>query len=190
MFFGWQGYDVYTTGGTISYNTGASDVYGIGSTATTALNIVGTWTHFTFVMTNNTSLASNPYTNNKIYVNGISDETIVFSNSLTYYSDQYTRFNVGPAATGSSFTISVIATNSVNITKPVQVISVPPSQSNPQGGIAFSPFVEYSEEVKSAGYDIQRSDILFVSTPVRELENQYNQIFGSGIQIASSIPNV
>ena len=78
----------------------------------------------------------------------------------------------------------------VNITKPVQVISVPPSQSNPQGGIAFSPFVEYSEEFKSTGYDIDRADILFVSTPVRELENQYNQIFGSGIQIASSIPNV
>lgn len=78
----------------------------------------------------------------------------------------------------------------VNITKPVQVISVPPSQSNPQGGIAFSPFVEYSEEFKSTGYDINRADILFVSTPVRELENQYNQIFGSGIQIASSIPNV
>lgn len=78
----------------------------------------------------------------------------------------------------------------VNISKPVQVISVPPSQSNPQGGIAFSPFVEYSEEFKSTGYNIQRADILFVSTPVRELENQYNQIFGSGIQIASSIPNV
>ena len=80
--------------------------------------------------------------------------------------------------------------NTVNISKPVQVISVPPSQTNPQGGIAFSPFVEYSEEFKSTGYDIQRGDILFISTPVRELENQYNQIFGSGIQIASSIPNV
>lgn len=80
--------------------------------------------------------------------------------------------------------------NTVNISKPVQVISVPPSQTNPQGGIAFSPFVEYSEEFKSTGYDIQRADILFVSTPVRELENQYNQIFGSGIQIASSIPTV
>lgn len=80
--------------------------------------------------------------------------------------------------------------NVYNITKPVQVISVPPSQSNPQGGIAFSPFVEYSEEFKSTGYDIKHEDVLFVSTPVRELENQYNQIFGSGIQIASSIPNV
>ena len=80
--------------------------------------------------------------------------------------------------------------STVNITKPVQVISVPPSQSNPQGGIAFSPFVEYSEEFKSAGYDIQRSDILFVSTPVRELENQYNQIFGSGIQIALSLIHI
>ena len=80
--------------------------------------------------------------------------------------------------------------NTVNISRPVQVISVPPSQTNPQGGIAFSPFVEYSEEFKSGGYDIQRADILFISTPVRELENQYSQIFGSGIQIASSIPNV
>jgi hypothetical protein len=33
-------------------------------------------------------------------------------------------------------------------------------------------------------------DILFISTPVRELENQYNQIFGSGIQIASAIPKL
>lgn len=78
----------------------------------------------------------------------------------------------------------------VTIAKPVQVISVPPSASNPQGGIAFSPFVEYSEEFKTTGYEIKRIDILFVSTPVRELENQYNQIFGSGIQIASAIPTM
>jgi len=76
-----------------------------------------------------------------------------------------------------------VENNFVNIAKPVQVISVPPSQSNPQGGIAFSPFVEYSEEFKSGGYDIQRADILFISTPVGELENQYNQIFGTGLVV-------
>jgi hypothetical protein len=30
--------------------------------------------------------------------------------------------------------------------------------------------------------------VLILSTPVVELENQYNQVFGSGIQIASTLP--
>ena len=75
----------------------------------------------------------------------------------------------------------------VTIKKPVQVIGVPPSPQNPQGGIAFSPFVEYAEEFVT-GFTLNRDDILFFSTPVKELINQYNDIFGSGIQIATSLP--
>jgi len=33
-------------------------------------------------------------------------------------------------------------------------------------------------------------DVLCLTTPVVEIENQYNQIFGSGIQIANAIPKV
>lgn len=75
----------------------------------------------------------------------------------------------------------------VQIKKPVQVVNVPPTQDNPQGGIAFSPFVEYASEFLT-GFKIKRDDVLMINTPVVELENQYNQIFGSGIQIASSLP--
>lgn len=75
----------------------------------------------------------------------------------------------------------------VTIKKPVQVIGVPPSPQNPQGGIAFSPFVEYAEEFVT-GFTFDRDNVLFFSTPVKELINQYNEIFGSGIQIASNLP--
>ena len=64
-----------------------------------------------------------------------------------------------------------------------------PSAQNPQGGIAFSPFVEYAQEFET-GFKIDPKDVLMVSTPVTELENQYNHVFGSGIQIASSLPKL
>ena len=79
--------------------------------------------------------------------------------------------------------------DTIKIKQPVQVVQVPPRAANDPGSIAFSPFIEYADEFNS-GFTIKQSDVLLVSTPVRELENQYNQIFGSGIQIATSIPKV
>lgn len=79
--------------------------------------------------------------------------------------------------------------DSVKLKQPVQVISVPPKSANDSGGIAFAPFLEFAEEFKN-GFEIAKSDILVISTPVRELENQYNQVFGSGIEIASTIPKI
>jgi hypothetical protein len=55
--------------------------------------------------------------------------------------------------------------------------------------MGFSPFLDYTEEF-NLGIEINKSDVLCVTTPSRELENQYNQVFGSGIQIASAIPKV
>jgi hypothetical protein len=55
--------------------------------------------------------------------------------------------------------------------------------------MAFSPFLDYCQEFKT-GIRIHEDDILCITTPMREVENQYNQIFGSGIQIASAIPKV
>ena len=77
----------------------------------------------------------------------------------------------------------------VTIKEPVQVVQVPPRSQNDPGSIAFSPFLEYAKEFKD-GFKIKKDDILILSTPVVELENQYNQIFGSGITIASTIPKV
>jgi len=72
---------------------------------------------------------------------------------------------------------------------PVQVVSVPPQGPNEPSSIAFSPFVEYAEEFRT-GFKIKNEDILMISTPVKEVMNQYSKIFGSGIQIATSIPKL
>lgn len=73
--------------------------------------------------------------------------------------------------------------------KPVHVINVPPRSPNEQPAVGFSPFLEYTEEF-NGGFSINKNDVLVHCTPVVELLNQYNQVFGSGIQIASasSIP--
>jgi len=72
---------------------------------------------------------------------------------------------------------------SIKIKHCVQVVMVPPSAQNTQGGVAFSPFIEYAEEFKT-GFEIKKDDILMINSPIIELENQYNTVFGSGIQIA------
>lgn len=77
----------------------------------------------------------------------------------------------------------------ITIKEPVQVVSVPPRAANEQAGIAFVPFLEFANEFRT-GIKIKTEDILTVTAPVVELENQYNQVFGSGIQIASSIPKM
>ena len=74
----------------------------------------------------------------------------------------------------------------VVIKKPVQVI-VQPSKEGPM--IGFAPFLEYSQEF-STGIKVPMDSVLCITTPVVELENQYNQVFGSGIQIASVIPKM
>jgi hypothetical protein len=76
---------------------------------------------------------------------------------------------------------------SLTIKQPVQVIVVPPKSEKDPGGIAFSPFIEFAQEFNT-GFTFDNEDILLVSTPVLELENQYNNVFGSGIQIAKTIP--
>jgi hypothetical protein len=72
------------------------------------------------------------------------------------------------------------------VKKPVQVV-VQPTKEGPMMG--FAPFLDYAEEF-ATGIELQKNDVLCVTTPSRELENQYNQVFGSGIQIASAIPKV
>lgn len=72
------------------------------------------------------------------------------------------------------------------IKKPVQVV-VQPSKEGPM--IGFAPFLEYAQEF-ATGIKFPADTVLCITTPVVELENQYNQVFGSGIQIASAIPKM
>jgi hypothetical protein len=74
----------------------------------------------------------------------------------------------------------------VVIKQPVQVI-VQPTKEGPVMG--FAPFLEFAEEFKK-GITISMDNVLAVTTPVRELENQYNKMFGVGIEIASVIPKI
>ena len=70
--------------------------------------------------------------------------------------------------------------------EPVQVI-MQPTKEGPM--MAFAPFLEYCEEFNT-GIKITMDNVLCITTPSRELVNQYNKLFGSGIQIASVIPKV
>ena len=72
------------------------------------------------------------------------------------------------------------------IKEPVQVVMVPPRAANDTGSIAFSPFLDYTEEFRT-GIKIKSEDVLTVNTPITELENQYNTVFGSGIQNAKTL---
>lgn len=74
----------------------------------------------------------------------------------------------------------------ISLKEPVQVV-VQPTKEGPMMG--FVPFLDYAAEFKT-GIKISMDDVLCLTTPSRELENQYNQVFGSGIQIASAIPKI
>ena len=74
----------------------------------------------------------------------------------------------------------------ITIKNPVQVV-MQPTKDGPM--VNYIPFLEYAQEFKT-GIKVSMNDVLCLTTPVVEIENQYNQIFGSGIQIASAIPKV
>ena len=74
----------------------------------------------------------------------------------------------------------------ITVTKPVQVV-MQPAKDGPT--LAFAPFVQFCTEFET-GIKLQKSDILFIGQPILELENQYNQMFGSGIEIVSAMPKV
>lgn len=74
----------------------------------------------------------------------------------------------------------------ISLKEPVQVI-VQPTKEGPMMG--FAPFLDYAEEFNT-GIKVSMNDVLCLTTPSRELQNQYSKMFGSGIQIASAIPKI
>ena len=72
------------------------------------------------------------------------------------------------------------------VKEPVQVVMQPGKDGM---SIGFAPFLHFCTEFKT-GIRIAREDVLCVTTPIVELQNQYNELFGSGIQIASTIPKM
>jgi hypothetical protein len=91
MFFGWYIHDVWTNGGTLGFNTGQGDVFGIPASRINTLGLVGKWVHYTFVMN------TGDYTKNKIYINAVRE------NLSQQYSSQYkpyANFNSGNGRIG------------------------------------------------------------------------------------------
>lgn len=72
------------------------------------------------------------------------------------------------------------------VKQPVQVVMQPGKDGM---SIGFAPFLQFCEEFET-GIRIAKEDILCETTPVRELLNQYNSLFGSGIEIATTIPKM
>lgn len=72
----------------------------------------------------------------------------------------------------------------ISLKEPVQVI-LQNTQQGPMMG--FAPFLDYAEEFLT-GIKVSMDDVLCLTTPTKELINQYNKVFGSGIQIASALP--
>ncbi len=91
MFFGFQIHDVWTSGGTLGYNTGTGDVYGLSASRVTALNVAGRWAHYVFVMN------AGDYRRNKIYVNGVSES---LSQQYSYQDTNRANFNSGVGRIG------------------------------------------------------------------------------------------
>lgn len=77
---------------------------------------------------------------------------------------------------------------SVTISKPVQLVMIPNEDPSKKGQVnmAFAPFLQYVVEWES-GVSFMVSDILTVATPARELENNYNTAFGSGLLLPPGV---
>jgi hypothetical protein len=91
MFFGFNIHDVWTRDGTLGYNTGNGDIYGISAARVNALSLKDRWNHYVFVMN------SSDYTRNRIYING-NPETL--SQQYTSQYTPYLGFNSGVGRIG------------------------------------------------------------------------------------------
>ena len=75
--------------------------------------------------------------------------------------------------------------HSITIERPSQVAMMPSKDGNPNSmSVGLLPWIPYSDEDK---FVIQKDKIVTSFTPAIDLINNYNRIFGSGIQITSSI---
>lgn len=74
--------------------------------------------------------------------------------------------------------------DSISIEDPAQVAMMPSQGGAPNSmSIGLLPWIPFSEETK---FIIQKDKIVTSFTPSVDLINNYNRIFGSGIQITSS----
>ena len=106
MYFGFYLYDIYNYGGALGYNSGAGDLYGLTATQVTNLGLLNNWKHYVFI------LNAGSYLNNKIYINGVSQN---LSQVLASQNTSSVTFNNGVGRIGS-WTINTNYTQSMYLT--------------------------------------------------------------------------
>ena len=95
MIFGWRLFSIYcraigSAGGSIGFNSGYEDLYGIGPSQVSGLQLENKWHHYVFVMRKNS-----PAISNKIYIDGQlqSLSTQIGTNSFTLSSANFNIVN-------------------------------------------------------------------------------------------------
>lgn len=85
--------------------------------------------------------------------------------------------------TGEEIIGDVTGGDTVTIKEPC-ILQMVPSKSNP--GAAMMALMPYVAHIKNSILDISLEHIVWEGEPIEELYNQYNSIFGTGIQLSSS----
>lgn len=86
---------------------------------------------------------------------------------------------------GSITNLDDTGVGTITIEDPAQVAMMPSQGGAPNSmSIGLLPWIPYSEESK---FSIPKDKIVTSYTPSVDLINNYNRLYGSGIQIASSI---
>jgi hypothetical protein len=76
--------------------------------------------------------------------------------------------------------VTIDAEGQANLSKPA-ALQLMPSRTDPQQiMVALMPYAQYT---KSHAIEVHMENILWMEEPVDELYNQYNSIFGSGLQL-------
>ena len=84
--------------------------------------------------------------------------------------------------TGEEVIGDVTLDNPISIKNPC-VLQMVPMRSNPeQVGMALAPIAMHIEKNTIS---VKQEHVIWMSSPVKELYNQYNSAFGSGIQLAT-----
>ena len=78
--------------------------------------------------------------------------------------------------------VEKLSDGSVKIKDAAQIVMMPGSSSKLSLGLV--PFLPYSED---DAFTLVQDHIIVLHTPSTDLINNYNRIFGSGIQIASAV---
>lgn len=88
--------------------------------------------------------------------------------------------------TGEEVLAEIAATspipNALTMKNPVRVIVMPNKIDPKTPNIGFAPWAEFSDEKT---FEVDKSHVLCIMTPIKEFVNQYNSMFG-GLVVPSS----